>query len=280
MAIMLNYTTANSRFKERIINMAIVFFDFDGTLVDEKTKIYRPTKTTIQSIEQLQKNGHYAVLATGRAKCYVPETGIKWDGIIASNGAYAEINGRVVYNNEVNEELVKELINLSGKLGYFYVLENQDICYTNGFRNDDFMKVLEFFDINRQNFRPVEEAERLRANKMFLTCDGEEHFRTLCREFQGKFILGMHRGGKSCDCDPVGNNKGVGIANIAAKVNIDIRDTYAFGDSVNDYDMLKNAGHGIAMGEHRVELEYVAEYITDTVKNEGVTKGLKKYELI
>ena len=124
--------------------MAIVFFDFDGTLVDEKAKIYRPTKTTIQSIEQLRKNGHYAVLATGRAKCYVPETGIKWDGIIASNGAYSEINGEVVYNKEVREDLVEELVSLSDKLGYIYVLENQDLCYTNGFHNDEFMKVLEF----------------------------------------------------------------------------------------------------------------------------------------
>ena len=115
---------------------------------------------------------------------------------------------------------------------------------------------------------------------MFLTCDGEEQFQILSREFQGKFVLGMHRGGKSCDCDPVGNNKGIGIARIAKAIHIDIRDTYAFGDSVNDYDMLKNSGHGIAMGDHRVEIEAVAEYITDTVANEGVTKGLRKYGLI
>ncbi len=260
--------------------MAIVFFDFDGTLVDEKAEIYRPTAATLESIGQLRKNGHYAVLATGRAKSYVPDTGITWDGIIASNGAYAEIAGKTVYDRQVPDALVRELVDRSAELGYIYVLENQDLCYTNGYYNEDFMKLLDFYDISRLNFRPVEDADRLRANKMFLSCDKEGQFERLCRVFEGKFVLGLHRAGKSCDCDPIGNNKGVGVSRIAEAAGVDISDTYAFGDSVNDYDMLKNAGHGIAMGDHRPELEEVCESITGTVASEGITAALKKLCLI
>ncbi len=256
--------------------MAIVFFDYDGTLVDESHEVYHPTEKSMKAIKELQEAGHYAVLATGRAKSYVPDTGIKWDGIIASNGAYAEINGTVVYNHFVPEALVRELINRSAEIGYIYVLENQDFCYTNGYGNEHFMKTLDFFDISKKNFRPIEEAKKLTANKMFLTYEDDSVFDKLCEIFKGKFIFGKHRHNNSCDCDLCGNNKGVGVAEIAAAVNVDINDTYAFGDSVNDYDMLKNAAHGIAMGEHRSELDEVCEFVTDTVLDEGVYNALHK----
>ena len=61
------------------MNRGIVFFDFDGTLVDETARIYRPTAATKEALRQLKENGYLAVLATGRAKCYVPETGIAWE---------------------------------------------------------------------------------------------------------------------------------------------------------------------------------------------------------
>ena len=157
--------------------MAIIFFDYDGTLVDESSKIYHPTETTIRAIEKIQKMGHYAVLATGRAKSYIPEnTGIEWDGIIASNGAYAEINGKEVYNHLVPNSLVMELVENSYKYNYIYVLENQDVCFTNGFYNEHFLKTLDFFNISKKNFRPIEESDSLRANKMFLTYESDETF--------------------------------------------------------------------------------------------------------
>ena len=258
--------------------MAIIFFDYDGTLVDESSKIYHPTETTIRAIEKIQKMGHYAVLATGRAKSYIPEnTGIEWNGIIASNGAYAEVNGKEVYNHLVPNALVMELVENSYKYGYIYVLENQDFCFTNGFYNEHFLKTLDFFNISKKNFRPIEDADSLRANKMFLTYESDETFEKLQKLYTGKFVLGKHRHNNSCDCDVCDNNKGVGIAPVCAAVNIDISDSYAFGDSVNDYDMLKNVSHGIAMGEHRPELDDVCEFVTETVMNEGVYMGLKRF---
>lgn len=258
----------------------IVFFDFDGTLVDECAKIYRPTPTTIETTKKLKENGYLVMLATGRAKCYVPETGIDFDGMVTSNGAYAELNGRVIYNNIVKKEHIKELVDSAEELEYVYVLENQDLCFTNGFNNKHFIESLKFFDINEKNFRPIEEIGELRANKMFLTYERDDVFDVICKKFEGKFILGKHRSNMSCDCDPVGNTKGCGIRKIADFAGISMEQTYAVGDSVNDYDMLKNVAHGIAMGEHRKILDDVCDYVTDTVANEGITKAMAYYGLI
>lgn len=258
----------------------IVFFDYDGTLVDESRRIYRPTAATLRAVEELKNNGYLVVLATGRAKCYVPETGIDWDGMITSNGACAEINGARVYNRLVSDELVDELVEKADIIGYKYVLENQEICYTNGLDNEHFLNTLRFFDISREHFHPVSEAKKLTANKMFLTYEQPEVFEKLENEFAGRFIFGQHRHNLSCDVDVAGNSKGIGISEIAAKAGVDMKYTYAFGDSINDYEMLENVAHGIAMGEHRDELLRVCEFVTDTVDNDGIAKGLARLGLI
>lgn len=262
------------------MNKSIVFFDYDGTLVDESEKIYRPTEATLNSIKKLKENGHLAVLATGRAKCYVPQTGIDWDGYITSNGAHAELNGVSVFDKLVPDELVKKLVDKSKEYGYMYVLENQDECYTNGFDNEHFIDTLNFFDIPREHFKRVSEAEKIKAYKMFLTFDNMESFEAIKREFEGEFIMGKHRTNMSCDVDIAGNNKGMSIGKIADAAGVDIKDTYAFGDSINDFEMMKSVGTGIAMGSHIEGLEKLCEFVTETVKNEGITKGLERVGLI
>ena len=56
-----------------------VFFDFDGTLVDEREELFEPTDATKDSIERLKRGGYMTCLATGRARCYVPKTSIDFD---------------------------------------------------------------------------------------------------------------------------------------------------------------------------------------------------------
>lgn len=262
------------------MSKGIVFFDYDGTLVDESHRIYRPTEETLSALDKLRQNGYLAVLATGRAKCYIPDTGIEWDGMITSNGACAEINGKIMYNKLVSDELVTELVERADEIGYKFVLENQDICYTNGLDNKHFIDTLKFFDIRSDHFRPIAEAEKLTANKMFLTYESADVFEKLEREFKGRFIFGQHRHNLSCDVDVEGNSKGCGIRAVAEGAGVDMDNTYAFGDSINDYEMLKNAAHGIAMGEHREELMEVCDFVTDTVENNGVANGLKRLGLI
>ena len=64
----------------------LVFFDYDGTLVDERDGIYAPTTQTIESVSKLQKNGYYCFLATGRALSYLPKAihTLNLDGFVTS----------------------------------------------------------------------------------------------------------------------------------------------------------------------------------------------------
>ena len=61
---------------------------------------------------------------------------------------------------------------------------------------------------------------------------------------------------------------------------VDIRNTYAFGDSMNDLEILQAAGIGIAMGNGVPKLKEEADYVTDDIGRDGVYKACKHFQLI
>ena len=44
----------------------------------------------------------------------------------------------------------------------------------------------------------------------------------------------------------------------------------AFGDSMNDYEILMEAGTGVAMGNSVPKLKEIADYITTDIEEDGV----------
>ena len=51
----------------------------------------------------------------------------------------------------------------------------------------------------------------------------------------------------------------------------------AIGDQNNDIEMIKTAGVGIAMGNGTEEIKKAADYITDTIDNDGFVKAVEKF---
>ena len=64
------------------------------------------------------------------------------------------------------------------------------------------------------------------------------------------------------------------------ELNADLKDTIAFGDSMNDYEILQHCQLGIAMGNAVQQLKDVADDITDSVTNNGIYNSFIKYHLI
>lgn len=46
---------------------AALFFDVDGTLIDEQTKIV--PESTLRALKQARENGHLVFINTGRTSC-------------------------------------------------------------------------------------------------------------------------------------------------------------------------------------------------------------------
>ena len=54
----------------------------------------------------------------------------------------------------------------------------------------------------------------------------------------------------------------------------------AFGDGENDKDMLEFAGIGVAMGNAGDSVKAVADYVTDSVDEQGIENALRYFGLI
>lgn len=257
-----------------------VFFDYDGTLADEKNNLYYPTIETKESIEKLINKGFLVCLATGRAKCYIPDTGINFNGYIASNGAYAEADGKPVYTKPINSQSVKKLITELDKQNIYYSFENQEYFFAKDMYAEKFRAMLTNFNISSEKLRSIDKIDYNTICKGIFAFDTDEQFNMLCKMFKGEIVFDRHREFNSCDASAYGTNKGTGVKKLIETLQIPYENTYAFGDGTNDIGMLKNVAHGVAMGISAKEVYEVAEFTTDTVVNEGVTKALKHYNLI
>ena len=67
---------------------------------------------------------------------------------------------------------------------------------------------------------------------------------------------------------------------VIAHFGIKLEETMAFGDGGNDIDMLKHAGIGVAMGNAGDNVKEIADYITTSVDDDGITNALKHFNVI
>ena len=60
----------------------------------------------------------------------------------------------------------------------------------------------------------------------------------------------------------------------------DLSESMAFGDGENDLPMLRHAHIGVAMGNADEFVKKQADYVTDSVDEDGILTALKHFELI
>lgn len=258
-----------------------VFFDIDGTLIDERLQIFEPTTKTKEAINQLKENGYLVGVATGRAKCYLPDLGVDFGCYITCNGAVCEVDGEEIVNDYIPEDDVCRVVAFLEEEKMGYDMETSERCYIDPKAEHIFWEMMQVFHIeNNGNFVHYTEQKGLKINKILITFEREEQLEKM-REFCGEeFFVHRHHQNKSADVGKKGMSKAEGIRAVIERLGISMDKTYAFGDDGNDYEMLEAVGHGIAMTPHAKQLDEVAEYITCGVAEEGVCQGLTRYGLL
>ncbi|MGL5965419.1 MAG: HAD family hydrolase, partial [Fusobacteriaceae bacterium] len=72
------------------------------------------------------------------------------------------------------------------------------------------------------------------------------------------------------------SNKGEAIKKVLEILNIDKDETVAFGDYLNDLEMMKVVGHSYAMENAHDEIKKIAKYITLSNNNSGVIHSIRE----
>jgi hydroxymethylpyrimidine pyrophosphatase-like HAD family hydrolase len=79
------------------------------------------------------------------------------------------------------------------------------------------------------------------------------------------------------EVSPRGVTKATGLAEVARRHGVTAADVVAFGDMPNDLEMLRWAGHGVAMGNAHPALMEVADEVTASNAEDGLALVLERW---
>lgn len=253
----------------------MVFFDLDGTLLDEDKKI-RPDVR--DAVRKLMQNDILVGLATGRAPFLFDfvrkELGI--DSFIALNGQYVVHEGKPIYKNPMEPEQLHRLVQLAEAHNHPLVFLNHLEMRANQEKNKDI--ATGFSDLKIEY--PLVDPDFYQGRDIFQTllfCKEEDESLYLNEVNDFQYIRWHDL---SLDVLPSVGSKALAIERVIEHAGVKQENTYAFGDGLNDIEMLKFVGKGVAMGNAYEETKEVADFVTDDVANNGLVKGLEKLELI
>ena len=279
--------------------MKYLFFDIDGTLVSHGKSV---TKRNSEALKKARENGHKVYLCTGRAPVSISQEirKIGFDGIISSAGGFVEVDGEYIYKNAIDKNILAQVLLLFTNQKIMYSLETQMALYQSpgikdffehlmikkhGQGNHELSRLLQEreneeirypisqFDINTI---PVTKVVFLSNDRIaFLDCvkylapyfnivifsDPEDEI------INGEIIL------KDC-------TKGNGMAKILEYVGGNIDDTIAYGDSMNDYEMIQDANMGVVSKSGALKLKAIADDFFEEPDQDGIAKHLEKIGII
>lgn len=246
----------------------IVSFDLDMTLLDHKN--WEIPGSAMEAIERLRKN-HIIVIASGRNMdnnlSYMYRDMIQPDAVIHMNGTRVEADGKVLYEHLMDKERLRRLLS--------YAQEHQisigaSIDGRDYYMNPQVVAARDevLWGISERDFRNPWELMDMPVRTLAYI-GGKEQLKGLQAEFPDINFF-MFSGNTGADVVEQEASKARGLKRLCDYYGIDISQTVAFGDSMNDCEIVKAAGIGVAMGNAMEELKAEADYVTDDIDKDGV----------
>jgi len=253
----------------------IVFFDIDGTLLNLDHQIPADTK---EAIAQLKRQGVHVAIATGRSpyhlKPVADELGI--DTYVSFNGSYVVADGEVVFSRSLPREALGALEDLARQRAHPMVFLGAENCYANQENHAHVLASFAHLRLGAPECRPGywRESEVYQAF-LYCTQEEEEHYLT---QFTDVSYVRWHP--FVMDVLPKGGSKADGIEALLRYYGIPASQAVAFGDGLNDKEMLAFVGMGVAMGNAHQDLLPYADLMTRHVNEGGIRHGLQAIGLL
>ncbi|KIR01803.1 Hydrolase (HAD superfamily) in cluster with DUF1447 [Lachnospiraceae bacterium TWA4] len=257
-----------------------VFFDIDGTLYDRQDPRLVP-ESAKKAIQLLQKNGHLAIICTGRCDCMVEEylRNLQFDGYIFGCGTNLVFNNEELVYEKLPTDKIKRLMNICKKHEAVPIFEGKYELYVPDEKTSIDGGLVYRFYSQFIKLSPLVD-EQIEVSKMMARMMNrtpktlEAFYKDL--EDEGMQIFDH---GDALEMVEKGYGKDAGIERLINELGIKKENTIAFGDSPNDLSMLDYVETGIAMGNAKEEVLDSCIYKTDAVYEDGIYRACEKLGL-
>ncbi|MGX7105967.1 Cof-type HAD-IIB family hydrolase [Globicatella sanguinis] len=278
------------------MNKKVIFLDVDGTITNYSNQI---PASTIEAIRQARANGHLVFTVTGRSKAemYDEIIDIGFDGYIGGNGSYIEVGDQVLFEQVVDFDDAKAIVDWLHEQGLEFYLESNSGLYA----SENFVERGTPVMIEYTRYKGQENAEQTTVdsafpnmiygadlyrndlNKVSFILDSYQNYLDAKAKFSHLKVGTWGGAGEKALFGDIGvaqNDKAKAIDLLLEHLNMKREDTFAFGDAKIDIPMLDYCAVGVAVDSGGDEIKAMADYITDAVDDDGIYNAFKHFGLI
>lgn len=255
----------------------LIATDMDGTLLDENSQL---PEETFELIEALRERGVMFCASSGRrydTLCWMFEPVADRIDYVASLGGQVYADGQLLGREVFSTRAVLRLFRTCQEFDCFHL-----VLYdrTHTFLLNDQSSYVRELDKDLPNAERVFDppSPDVSIIKAAICYDRPREIMDMVyvleRELGDVFSF-MPSGNTWIDVTPKGISKATGLETLIGYYGIDRADVAAFGDSMNDYAMLRYVGHPYVMGNARYAVKQIAEKVVGTNVEHAVQKEMR-----
>lgn len=268
----------------------VIFLDIDGTLTTAGSNV--PPKSALRAIRAAQEKGHLVFLCTGRNYDMLkPLLAYGFDGVIASAGGYVCCGQEVIFDCPMSQGQQELVLNTLEENGIFRTVE----CLNGSYTDDGFKEFLEehagengnseLLRWRRQieqelNIRSMREYAGQPVYKVVLMSPDLDRIKRAEEKLKNDFLFCIQDAdGQGIVNGEVINrqfDKGRAVIRVCEYLHIPVEDSIAFGDSMNDREMMETAGYAVCMENGSDTLKKLADEVCPRVEQDGLYQAFLK----
>lgn len=234
----------------------MIVTDLDGTLLNSNGEC---SKETVEYLRKLKEKNYIIVIASGRTLSSVKRVtkgDLFADYIISSDGSS-------IYDNKNQKTLKEVLIPRDDTVKIYNLLEDIDGIFI---KNDE-----GFYEVNsRTDILNNINAIVIKFDNNNKVLENQNKLNNIFNNIDFKITQDSFNDEQRLSILGKGINKYSAISYIASLENVSNDDIIAFGDGLNDLEMITNVGNGVAMGNALDELKKAAKYVTLSNNENGI----------
>ena len=256
--------------------LKLIASDMDGTMLDANECV---PDGTYELILRLRERGVRFAATSGRrfdTLCELFEPIVDCMDFVASNGAQVIVEGELVALEVFSHAAVKRLARV---VDMFDTMHLALFDETRSYLLDDEARFEREVDKNLPNPVRVYAVPSPQVNilKASVYCDEDvmDMAYILTRELDDDFVFAPS-GRKWIDVMQRGVSKATGIEQVMLAHGVKPDEVMAFGDSMNDYEILRMVGESCAMGNARYAVKEIAKRVIGTNVEHAVQREMKE----